>query len=253
MAVRDKADEVITKAKRRVGLENPSAADDDGNVGIVRGSLRAFGEGDFDAFLDALKEDVAWEAPRGNFPGGSETDGRQGVKDRFIADIGRTYTQFGFVPDSFLDAEDENAVVVMGRFVGEGTAGATVDAPAVQVWQLSGSEAELIRIYTDSAMFAKVVTEEDLREEEKKEEKEEKAESEDDTEGESDDDTERKSEDDSEGKSEEKSESKSDSDSSAKSDDQAESSSDEDAEAKADDEADSESKSGSEAEAKSDA
>src|SRR5215210_7678848 len=48
MAVSEKAGDVLMRAKRRIGIENPSAADDDGNVGIVRGALRAFGEGDTD-------------------------------------------------------------------------------------------------------------------------------------------------------------------------------------------------------------
>src|SRR3954470_8250815 len=101
MAVSERAGEVVTKAKRRVGLENPSAADADGNVGTVRGALRAFGEGDFDAFIDGAQSDVAWEAPGGNFPGGSQLEGSEAIRDKFIAGIGRTYTQFGFVPENF--------------------------------------------------------------------------------------------------------------------------------------------------------
>src|SRR3954468_22923697 len=106
MAVKDQAGEVVTRAKRRFGVENPSAADADGNVGTVRGALRAFGEGDFDAFIDALQSDVAWEVPGGNFPGGSELEGSEAIKDKFIADIGRTYTEFGFVPENFVDTDD---------------------------------------------------------------------------------------------------------------------------------------------------
>lgn len=175
MTVKDRADEVLSRAKRRIGVENPSAADADGRVAVARGALRAFGEGDFNAFLDALRPDVEWEAPGGNFPGASKLEGRDAIKDRFIGDAGRTFTEFGFVPESFLDAEDEKAVVVFGRFTGEGADGDALDVAAVQAWLFQGSEAELVRIYTDSAAFPEVVTEERLREQEE-EDKEKKRE-----------------------------------------------------------------------------
>jgi ketosteroid isomerase-like protein len=175
MAVKDAASDVITKAKRRVGVENPSAADADGNVGTVRGALRAFGQGEFDAFIDALQEDVRWEAPGGDFPGGDELEGREAIKDKFVGDAGRTFTEFGFVPENFVDTDDD-AVIVVGRFTGEGVDGGTLDTPGVQIWQFGrSSEAELIRIYTDSAAFPELLTEQKLqeREEEEKKQKEE--------------------------------------------------------------------------------
>ena len=178
--VTDRAGGVLTKAKRRVGIENPSAADDAGKVGIVRGALRAFGEGDTDRFLEVLHSDVTWEAPGGNFPGGSDLEGREEVRDRFLDHVRRTFTQFGFEPESYLDAGAENAVVVFGRFAGEGVEGGGVDAPGVQVWMFKGSEAELVRIYTDGAAFPEVLTEakEQRREEERKEKEEQKERSE---------------------------------------------------------------------------
>jgi ketosteroid isomerase-like protein len=208
--VKDKAGEAITSVKRRVGIENPSAADDDGNVGIVRGALRAFGEGEHDKFLDALKGDVSWEAPK-NFPGGESLDGPDEIKDQYLGDIGRTFTAFGFVPEKFLDADDENAVVVFGTFKGEGVDGVDVEEAGVQVWQFSGTEAEHIRIYTDSAGFPEIITEkvEKEREEEKKREEEEK-----------------KKKEEEEAKAEEDSDDDSDSDSEAKSDSNSDSDSD---------------------------
>jgi ketosteroid isomerase-like protein len=191
MAVRERAGEVVTKAKRRVGIENPSAADADGNVGTVRGSLRAFGEGDFDAFLDAFTDDVVWEAPGGNFPGGGELEGCDAIKDKFIADVGRTFTEFGYVPENFVDTDDD-AVIVIGAFKGEGARGDAVDTPAVQIWQFGdGTEVELVRIFTDGAAFPEVITEEKLRkeeEEQKKEEEEKKKDAEADAEDEGSDD-----------------------------------------------------------------
>src|SRR3954454_14854363 len=151
--VKERAGEAVTRVKRRVGIENPSAADDDGNVGTVRGALRAFGEGDMDGFLDALNDDVTWEAPGGEFPGEEALDGCDAVKDKFIGDAGRTFSSFGFIPEKFLDADDENAVVVFGQFQGEGVDGDSVSEPGAQVWQFKGTEVEHVRTYTDSAAF----------------------------------------------------------------------------------------------------
>lgn len=222
--VTERAGKVFTRAKRRIGIENPSAADDDGNVGIVRGALRAFGAGEFDQFLDALKEDVTWEAPGGNFPGGDQLEGREEVQGKYIDTAFRTYTEFGFIPESFLDAGDENAVVVFGKFAGDGVDGGSVDTPAVQVWMFEGTEAELVRIYTDSAAFPEAITEEkerQRREEEKKQREEEEKKEREEAEGKSDDDDSEDSDDDSDdsGDPQAKSDDDSDSDSDSESKD----------------------------------
>ena len=253
--VTERAGDMLTRAKRRIGMENPSAAEDGGNVGIVRGALRAFGAGEFDQFLDALKEDVGWQAPGGNFPGGESLEGREEVRAKFIDTAFRTYTEFGFIPESYLDAGDENAVVVFGRFAGDGVDGGSVDVAAVQVWQFDGTEADLVRIYTDSAEFPEAITEEverQRREEEKKEQEEqenkerEEAEGKSDDEESSDDDSESDSEDDAkaESKSESGSESRSESDSESKSESGSESKSESGSESKSDSESESTSDSG---------
>jgi len=165
----------VQEVKRRLGMETPSAADADGNVGIVRSALRAFGEGDHDAFLDTLHDNVEWDAPdKGRFPGGGQHSGCDEVRERFIGDASRTYTEFGFRPESYLDADDEDAVVVMGRFIGEGVEGDKLDTEGVQVWEFEGNTAVRVRTIADSAAFPEVVTErqqEQWREEDEKAEK----------------------------------------------------------------------------------
>jgi ketosteroid isomerase-like protein len=181
-SVKEQVGDLVTRAKRRVGVEQPSAADDEGNVGTVRGALREFGEGNHDTFLDALRHDVVWEAPEGgHFPGGGEQLGRDAVRTEFIENAGRTFTNFGFTPESFVDADDANAVIVIGRFEGDGVEGDRVDEPAVQVWEFQGNAVCRVRIFTDSAGFPSVVTErreqemeEEEREKKEKEEKEER-------------------------------------------------------------------------------
>src|SRR3954463_10817742 len=76
-SVKEQVGDLVTRAKRRVGAEQPSAADDDGRVGMGRGVLQTLGDGDPAGFLDALRHDVVWEAPNaGHFPGGGEQLGR---------------------------------------------------------------------------------------------------------------------------------------------------------------------------------
>jgi ketosteroid isomerase-like protein len=199
-SVKEQVGDLVSRAKRRVGVEQPSAADDDGRVGIVRGALQTFGDGDTDGFLDALRHDVVWETPEGgHFPGGGEQLGRDAVKTEFIENAERTFTEFGFKPETFVDADDASAVVVIGRFEGQGVEGERVDEPAVQVWEFQGNAVSRVRVFTDSAGFPPVITErreEELeqqeREEKEKEEKEQqekdeaKAEKSDDTEAKSD-------------------------------------------------------------------
>ena len=115
LSVKEQVGDLVTKAKRRVGIEQPSAADEDGRVGVVRGALRTFGEGDTDGFLDTLREDVVWEGPAGgHFPGGGEQLGRDAVRTEFVENARRTFTNFGFKPESYIEAEDANAVEIGG-------------------------------------------------------------------------------------------------------------------------------------------
>ena len=215
-----KVKEMFSSAKRRVGAEAPRVTEDDESkrAGVVRGALQAFGDGDMDGFIDALKDDVMWENPAGdNFPGGGDLSGPEEVREKFIGDVGRTYTSFGFRPESFLETDQEDAVVVIGRFEGEGVEGGSVDTPGVQVWGFTGTEVTHVRVFADSAAFPEVVTEQkekEWAEEEKKKEEEEKSDDSD-----SDDDGDSKSESNggspeskSESKDEAKSESKDDSD-----------------------------------------
>src|SRR3954451_8026036 len=175
--VKEQVGDLVTRAKRRVGVEQPSAADDDGRVGIVRGALQTFGEGNTEEFLDALRHDVVWEGPSGgHFPGGGEQLGRDAVKTEFVENAGRTFTNFGFIPESFVDANDVDAVIVIGRFEGDGVEGDRLDEPGVQVWEFQGNAVSRVRIFTDSAVFPAVITERREKEMEEKEREKEEAE-----------------------------------------------------------------------------
>ena len=217
-----KVKQMVSSAKRRVGAEAPRVTEDDDSqrAGVVRGALRAFGEGDMDGFVDALKDDVMWENPEGsNFPGSGDLSGPEEVRERLIGDVGRTYTSFGFRPESFLETDHEDAVVVIGRFEGEGVTGDGVDTPGVQVWGFTGSEVTHVRVFADSACFPEVVTEQKEKEwaeeDRKKEEEEEKDDSDD-----SDDDSDTKAESDDDSDDDKSDDDKSDDDEEKKADDE---------------------------------
>src|SRR3954454_23733750 len=176
-SVKEQGGDLVTRAKRRVGVEQPSAADDEGRIGVVRGALRTFGEGNHDEFLDTLREDIVWEAPSGgHFPGGGEQVGRGAVRTELIDNAGRTFTEFGLKPESYVEADDADAVIVIGRFEGDGVEGDRVDEPAAQVWEFQGTAVARVRIFTDSAGFPSVIT--DRREKEMEEEDRKKKEQE---------------------------------------------------------------------------
>ena len=180
--VKEQVGEQFSKAKRRIGVEKPLASEEGGKVGIVRGALQAFGSGDFDGFLDALKDDAPFECPNGKrFPGAGDHEGPDEVRQTFIEDAGRTYTEFGFEPETFMEAENDKAVVVFGSFVGEGVEGGQLDSRAVQVWEFDGNSVSAVRIYADTADFPEVVTEQKEKEwAEEDRKKEEEQDSEDD-------------------------------------------------------------------------
>lgn len=172
MAIRDKAREAASKTKRRIGMERPPAAEEGGRIGIVRGALQSFGQGDMDGFLDALKDDAPFECPSGkNFPGAGDHKGPDEVKRTFVADAGRTFTSFGFEPELFVEAEDDDAVIAFGRFVGSAVEGGELDTRAVQVWEFKGNTVEAVRVYADSADFPSVVSEQEMKEQEEEDSK----------------------------------------------------------------------------------
>ena len=188
--VKEQVSETKSKVKRRIGLERPLASEEGGRVGIVRGALQSFGQGDMDGFLDALKDDAPFECPSGkHFPGAGDHEGPDEVRETFVQDAGRTYTEFGFEPDTFIEADKDDAVIVFGSFVGEGVEGGQLDTGAVQVWEFEGNNVAAVRIYADTAQFPEVVTEQkeqEWAEEDRKKEEERDSEGDSDNESEGD-------------------------------------------------------------------
>src|SRR3954470_22997862 len=168
-----RAKSLVEQAKQSVGAgETPLATKVGGRAEAVEEALKAFGQGDLDTFLEAFFDDVTWSGPKGeNFPGAGNHDGRDAVRDAFLGDVKRSYASFGFRPDHFFGAPDADIVVAVGAFTGEGIKGSKgqLDAPAVQMWEFDGDKVVAVDIYTDSADFPGVVTEEEEKEREQEE------------------------------------------------------------------------------------
>src|SRR3954470_956040 len=174
-----RAKSLVEQAKQSVGAgETPLATKVGGRADAVEEALKAFGQGDVDRFLQAFSDDVTWSGPKGeNFPGAGNHDGRDAIREAFVRDVERSFASFGFRPDHFLGAPDEDIVVAVGAFTGEGVKGeGQLDAPAVQVWEFDGDEVVAVDIYTDSAAFPGVVTEEEQKEREQEQEQEQEQE-----------------------------------------------------------------------------
>src|SRR5215213_5913680 len=167
-----RAKSLVEQAKQSVGAgETPLATKVGGRAEAVEEALKAFGQGDIDRFLEAFSDDVTWSGPKGeNFPGAGNHDGRDAIREAFVRDVERSFASFGFRPDHLLGAPEEDIVVAVGAFTGEGVKGTgALDAPAVQVWEFDGDEVVAVDIYTDSAAFPGVVTEQDEKEREEEE------------------------------------------------------------------------------------
>jgi ketosteroid isomerase-like protein len=153
------------KDERDAGIE--------GRVAIVRDSLRALGEGEIDRFLEALTEDVEWVAPEGSkFPGSGTHRGRDAVRKEFFEEIQSGFPAFGYRPAHYLETDEEELVVTLGSFVGEGSSG-EFDVPGVVVWEFDEQAITRVRIHSDSDAFP-----EPVKEEEKERDDEPKAEAE---------------------------------------------------------------------------
>jgi ketosteroid isomerase-like protein len=169
---------LVAQAKRKVGVGDPPLVTEAGGraEGMAE-AFTAFGEGDMDRFLSVFSDDVEWSAPKGeNFPGAGSHDGREAVREAFVADAKRSYASFGFHPDRYLETPGENLVVALGAFKGEGLKGdGALDVPAVQVWEFDGDKAVFVGIYTDSAAFPGVVTEQEEKEREEEDDEDDAA------------------------------------------------------------------------------
>jgi len=141
-----------------------------GRVEVVRRAVLAFGEGNHDEFLEVFHEEVEWVGPQGsNFPGAGTHQGRDSVREEFVDEIGSGFPAFGFRPEHYLDADEQDWVVTLGTFTGEGSTG-DFEVPAVVVWEFRDDKVGVVRIYTDTDAFPQPVEEDESEREDEEQE-----------------------------------------------------------------------------------
>jgi ketosteroid isomerase-like protein len=108
------------------------------NVEIVRGGYDDFNSGNIQGVLDNLAGDVEWVEPGGgNAPSGTFTS-PDSVRDDVFAKVPENFDEFRADPEDFRDEDDR--VVVTGRFKGKAKSGAELDASFEHVYELSGGK-----------------------------------------------------------------------------------------------------------------
>ena len=169
MDLGQRAKSLVDRAKHRVGVgDAPLASEVGGREEAMREALRAFGAGEIDRFLSAFAEDVEWFGPDGdNFPGAGTHRSRDAIREQFVDAVGRSYQTFGFVPERCVESPGENLLVALGAFSGEALKGSgRLEAPAAQLWEFDGDKVVRVEIYTDTAAFPPLVSEDEERERE---------------------------------------------------------------------------------------
>jgi ketosteroid isomerase-like protein len=172
--ISDKISDAVDRVKNAAtGDDDERGAGIEGQSATVREALKALGEGEVDRFLEALAEDVEWIAPEGSkFPGSGTHRGRDAVRKELFDQIESGFPAFGYRPAHYLEAEEEEMVVTLGSFVGEGSSG-EFDVPGAVVWELEHQSITRVRIHSDSDAFPQPVKEEEKKTKKKEEEEQE--------------------------------------------------------------------------------
>lgn len=121
------------------------------NVSIVRDAYEWFNEGDIEAVLGVMDENIEWIEPEGDIYGGTY-HGPDAVMENVFSAIMEDFEELIVDADRFIDGG--NTVVVMGAF--RGTAretGEAFDVPFVQVCELEDGKLTRFTSCTDTLVW----------------------------------------------------------------------------------------------------
>ena len=105
------------------------------DLDTVRGAYDAFASGDVPAVLGILDPGVEWHEPGGgNSPSGT-FNGPDAVGSDVFGAIGANFDEYSVAPSEFSDEDD--SVVVKGRFTGKNKSGAELDTGFEHVFKMS--------------------------------------------------------------------------------------------------------------------
>ena len=123
------------------------------DVETVRSAYDAFNRKDITAVLAFYDPQIEWiEAGGGRSPAGT-FHGVQSVAKDVFGTVPQNFADFRAVPEQFIDAGEH--VVVVGRFRGKATTGATLDAPFVHVNRMRNGKVAGFQNFVEATSWAR--------------------------------------------------------------------------------------------------
>ena len=123
------------------------------DVETVRSAYDAFNRKDIPAVLALYDPQIEWiEGGGGRSPAGTFR-GPQSVANDVFATVPQNFDDFRADPEQFIDAGGH--VVVVGRFRGKATSGATLDAPFVHVNRMRNGKVVGFQNFVEATSWAR--------------------------------------------------------------------------------------------------
>src|SRR5436190_15164960 len=97
------------------------------NVEIVRSAYEAFNRGDIDAVVENYDAEIEWIEPGGGNAPSGRFSGVEAVKEQVFAPVPENFEAFSVELEDIKNEDDR--VLVTGRFKGKNKSGAGLDAP----------------------------------------------------------------------------------------------------------------------------
>lgn len=105
------------------------------NIETVRGMYADFNSGNIPGVLGAMDPEVAWTEPGGGRAPSGTFDGPESVGGDVFSAVPENFDGFSADPDNLRDEDDK--VIVTGRFKGKAKSGTELDAAFEHVFELS--------------------------------------------------------------------------------------------------------------------
>lgn len=108
------------------------------NVDALKDSYDAFARGDIEAALELMTDDVEW-VETGVTPSCGSYHGKEAVRSRWLAAVGRSFDEFTISPEKFIDAGEHIAVLGTGTARLKGVE-QPVSGPVAHIWRFQGDK-----------------------------------------------------------------------------------------------------------------
>jgi ketosteroid isomerase-like protein len=115
------------------------------NVEIVRGAYEEFNSGNIPGVLERLDPEVEWTEPGGGKAPSGTFRGPESVGQDVFSAVPENFDEFSAEPAEFRDEDDK--VIVTGRFKGTAKSGAELDAAFEHVFELA--DGKIVRFNND--------------------------------------------------------------------------------------------------------